>query len=144
MNAKEDDDHQTTIIQNTNTTVEEDPIQFEDEYVTQVYNHIAPHFSHTRYKAWPYVEKFLLNLPKYSCVADVGCGNGKYMGVNKDVMMFGSDISEGLLNICVERGFESLIANNEHLSYRDNSFVSVHFVYCDIVLIVLLYVGCSD
>jgi ubiquinone/menaquinone biosynthesis C-methylase UbiE len=68
--------------------------KFEQEYVTNVYDHIAPHFSHTRYKAWPFVEQFLQNLPKWSSVADVGCGNGKYLGVNKDLVMVGSDMYE--------------------------------------------------
>lgn len=110
------------------TEITQDPLHFEQEFVTNVYNHIAPHFSSTRYKAWPYVEQFLLNkaqLSKYSFVADVGCGNGKYMGVNNDLIMFGSDISEGLLNICSERGFESLVASNERLPYRDDSFDAV-------------------
>lgn len=33
--------------------------------------------SHTRYKPWPKVEKFLTDLPPCSLVADAGCGNGK-------------------------------------------------------------------
>lgn len=28
---------------------------------------------------------------------DVGCGNGKYLGVNKKLMMIGTDRSVGLL-----------------------------------------------
>lgn len=33
--------------------------------------------SHTRYKPWPKVEKFLCELEACSLVADAGCGNGK-------------------------------------------------------------------
>lgn len=104
----------------------EDPISFEDRFVTQVYDQIAPHFSSTRYKPWSNVERFLLNsCSKYSLVADVGCGNGKYMSVNKDLLMLGSDISEGLLSICVNKEFEVLIASNEKLPYRSESFDAV-------------------
>jgi ubiquinone/menaquinone biosynthesis C-methylase UbiE len=71
---------------------EERGAKFEQQFVTNVYDNIAPHFSHTRYKAWPFVEQFLKNLPKYTTVADVGCGNGKYLNVNKDLVMVGSDM----------------------------------------------------
>jgi tRNA (uracil-5-)-methyltransferase TRM9 len=37
------------------------------------------------------VEEFLKELPAGSVGLDVGCGNGKYIGVNKDVFIIGSD-----------------------------------------------------
>ncbi len=46
--------------------------ELERRYVHQVYTQIAPHFNHTRYKAWPKVRQFLWGLPKNSIVADVG------------------------------------------------------------------------
>lgn len=49
----------------------------EKKYVQETYDAIAPHFSLTRTKVWPFVEKYLNNLPHYSIVADIGCGNGK-------------------------------------------------------------------
>lgn len=54
----------------------------ERKYVYEIYEKIAPHFSSTRYKPWPKIEAFLKGLEKGSVVADVGCGNGKYLGVN--------------------------------------------------------------
>ncbi|KAI8810535.1 S-adenosyl-L-methionine-dependent methyltransferase [Cladochytrium replicatum] len=95
---------------------------FERDNVHTVYNHIADHFSATRYKAWPVVEDFLQNLSPGSLGADVGCGNGKYMGVNPNVMVLGSDVSSKLVEICHERGFEVLVSNNLELPYRSNSF----------------------
>lgn len=70
----------------------------EQQFVHEVYNEIASHFSQTRYKPWPIVEKFLLEQPDYSIGIDVGCGNGKYMGVNKKLMIVGSDRSDGLVS----------------------------------------------
>ncbi|KAL0477362.1 alkbh8 [Acrasis kona] len=96
--------------------------KFEQKYVTNVYDAIAPHFSHTRYKAWPFVEHFLKNQPKWSIVADAGCGNGKYLGINPDLNMIGSDISESLINICKNRGFECMVSDCTNLPYRSNSF----------------------
>lgn len=52
---------------------------FESMYVKDVYNSISEHFSHTRYKPWPSVKDFLLQIPENSIVGDIGCGNGKYM-----------------------------------------------------------------
>ena len=48
------------------------PSDVEKKYVYEVYEKIATHFSHTRYKAWPKIEEFLNNLPEGSLVADVG------------------------------------------------------------------------
>lgn len=60
------------------------PTEIEQKYVYEIYDKIAPHFSHTRYKPWPKIEKFLTDLELGSLVADVGCGNGKYLGVSRE------------------------------------------------------------
>lgn len=39
---------------------------------------------------------YLLSLPLYGTLADVGCGNGKYFGVRPDMTVLGSDRSTGL------------------------------------------------
>lgn len=70
----------------------------EAEHVHQVYDSIAPHFSHTRHHPWPLVTDFLAALPVGALVADVGCGNGKYLGVNPGVCVIGSDRSVPLLH----------------------------------------------
>jgi tRNA (uracil-5-)-methyltransferase TRM9 len=64
---------------------------YEQTHVHEVYNTIAPHFSRTRYKPWPIVERFLLSRKPGSVGLDVGCGNGKNLGVNPDVFIVGSD-----------------------------------------------------
>lgn len=73
----------------TNTTSQEEA--YEAEHVHEVYEQIAPHFSSTRYKPWPIVERFLLEQEDGSVGLDVGCGNGKYLGVNRKVFIVGSD-----------------------------------------------------
>ncbi|KAJ1654083.1 tRNA methyltransferase, has a role in tRNA modification [Dispira simplex] len=94
----------------------------EEEFVHQVYNHIAPHFSNTRYKAWPVVEDFLRQQSPGSLGADVGCGNGKYMGVNPRLVLLGSDRSSELASITHQRGFEVMVADNQTLAYRPQLF----------------------
>lgn len=48
------------------------PTELEKKFVYEVYDKIAPHFSHTRYKPWPKIEAFLKSLPPGSLVADIG------------------------------------------------------------------------
>ncbi|XP_057291456.1 alkylated DNA repair protein alkB homolog 8-like [Hydractinia symbiolongicarpus] len=94
----------------------------EGEHVYKVYEEIADHFSGTRHSPWPKVKEFLCNLPAGSLVADVGCGNGKYLGVNPKLITLGSDRSLNLAKICVERNFEVTVADCLHTPYRTSSF----------------------
>lgn len=77
--------------------------QYEAQHVQAVYETIAPHFAATRYAPWPRVDEFLRELPAHSLVADVGCGNGKYLlvasrGENAPFCV-GVDLCEGLARI---------------------------------------------
>ena len=48
-----------------------------------------------RFAVWPKVRAFISSLPAGAVVADVGCGNGKYFGVRRDIFVLGSDRSQG-------------------------------------------------
>lgn len=96
--------------------------KLEKEHVLQVYDQIAGHFSVTRHKPWPQVLEFVCSLPLGSMLLDVGCGNGKYMGHNKQVFQVGCDTSFELMKICNARGFEVLTCNCLKLPYRDSLF----------------------
>ncbi|KAG0341606.1 tRNA methyltransferase, has a role in tRNA modification [Podila horticola] len=98
------------------------PEQKEQQYVHSVYQVIAPHFSATRYKPWPVVEEFLTTMPAGFIGADIGCGNGKYIGVNPKLFMVGSDRSSNLISICGERGHEAMVADGLTLPYRSGFF----------------------
>ncbi|CAG5129385.1 unnamed protein product [Candidula unifasciata] len=69
-------------------------------------------------KPWPRVAEFLLDLPDGFLVADVGCGNGKYLGINKKIFEIGSDYSSNLASICRSRGFETCVADVTNLPLR--------------------------
>uniref|UniRef100_A0AAQ5XQN2 Fe2OG dioxygenase domain-containing protein n=1 Tax=Amphiprion ocellaris TaxID=80972 RepID=A0AAQ5XQN2_AMPOC len=88
-----------------------DAARLEEEYVHRVYDAIASHFSNTRHSPWPHVCHFLTSLPPRSVLADVGCGNGKYLGVNPDVIAVGCDRSSALIQICAERGFHAFVSD---------------------------------
>ncbi|CAG8661775.1 7268_t:CDS:2, partial [Paraglomus brasilianum] len=98
------------------------PEKTEQTHVHDVYEAIATHFSATRYKPWPVVEDFLKSMAVGSIGADIGCGNGKYLGVNKDVIVIGSDRSPTLCQIAHERGFDILVGDALNLPFRSNSF----------------------
>ncbi|KAH0625143.1 hypothetical protein JD844_033293 [Phrynosoma platyrhinos] len=66
---------------------EREASMLEKKYVHDVYEEIALHFSNTRHSPWPRVVQFIRALPHGAVVADVGCGNGKYLGVSQDVYM---------------------------------------------------------
>jgi tRNA (uracil-5-)-methyltransferase TRM9 len=84
----------------------------EETHVHQVYNKIATHFSNTRYAPWPVVAEFLSSRPAGSVGLDIGCGNGKYLAVNKDIFVVGSDRSESRVDIAAQdRGYEVLVCD---------------------------------
>ena len=94
---KDSDDEDETPPPRYNKENPYRPTDMEKKHVYEVYDRIAPHFSHTRYKPWPKIEAFLKQLEAGSVVLDVGCGNGKYLGVNPALHMVGIDRSLGLL-----------------------------------------------
>ncbi|KFO14208.1 Alkylated DNA repair protein alkB 8, partial [Balearica regulorum gibbericeps] len=95
--------------------------KLEQEYVHKVYEEIATHFSSTRHSPWPRIVEFLRSLPKGSIVADVGCGNGKYLGINEDLYMVGCDRSKNLVDICGEKNFQAFVCDALSVPIRSGS-----------------------
>ena len=91
--------------------------------VLHIYNKIASHFDNTRHFIWPSVKTFLNQIPKYSLVADIGCGNGKNMcHLSNDYIFIGADFSIELAKICNKKNLEICCANNYSLPFNNNSF----------------------
>ncbi|KTW26153.1 hypothetical protein T552_03045 [Pneumocystis carinii B80] len=87
----------------------------EKTYIHDVYSAIAGHFSATRQKPWPIVEKYLLNQPAGSLGLDVGCGNGRYLFLVQNIYLMGIDRCEALLQIANETGEAHLISGDARL-----------------------------
>ena len=100
-------------------------VSIETEHVTSVYDSIAPHFSLTRYKPWPRVESFLLSLPTNSLVADIGCGNGKYLHLHSSGVMIGCDTSVKLLALAKHNTSHLLQADTTNIPLRSNIFDAI-------------------
>ncbi|TGJ85459.1 hypothetical protein E0Z10_g3316 [Xylaria hypoxylon] len=110
------------------------PEAYEEEHVHGVYESIAGHFSSTRYKPWPFIASFLRERVASGSVGlDVGCGNGKYLGVREgaDVHMIGSDRSPSLVGIARGRGFDVAVADGLALPFRPGC---ADFVLCIAVI----------
>ncbi|EGG16517.1 Hypothetical Generic methyl-transferase/SAM [Cavenderia fasciculata] len=100
-----------------------DAYRLENKHVHNVYNVISSHFDSTRYKAWPLVENYLNSITCGSIGVDVGCGNGKYLNVNKgNIYTIGSDICQSFSTICNEKGLEALSADGLYLPYQTDTF----------------------
>ncbi len=78
---------------------EGDACRLEEQYVHQVYEEISSDFSSTRHSPWPHVRDFLLSLPPGSILADIGCGNGKYLGINPEVISVSNIPQQSLLEV---------------------------------------------
>jgi len=99
--------------------------ELEKQHVHHLYDAIAPQWDRTRYKGWPRVDAFLNSLKKDTpggtpLVADLGCGNGKYM--KNAGFAVGMDISSQLIGICREKGFEVQVADALAVPYRGGLF----------------------
>ncbi|XP_004605211.2 alkylated DNA repair protein alkB homolog 8 isoform X2 [Sorex araneus] len=95
--------------------------QLERDHVHRVYEEIAGHFSSTRHTPWPRIVEFLKALPAGSLVADIGCGNGKYLGLNTELFMIGCDRSHRLVDICRERQFQAFVCDALAVPIRSGS-----------------------
>ena len=103
----------------TSDTPQGDTRQYEETHVHQVYQEIASHFSSTRYKPWPIVERFLKDLVPGSIGLDIGCGNGRYLAVNPNVFIVASDRSANLVKIASQhQPHSSLVADNLNLPHQ--------------------------
>ncbi|GAM40666.1 hypothetical protein TCE0_039r13191 [Talaromyces pinophilus] len=96
---------------------------YESKHVHEVYQQIASHFSETRYKPWPIVERFLLEQKPGSIGLDIGCGNGKYLKVNQDVFIIASDRSDALVRIATQhQPHSTVVADILNLPHPESYF----------------------
>ncbi|XP_067663773.1 alkylated DNA repair protein alkB homolog 8-like [Haliotis asinina] len=97
-------------------------VLLEHEHVHQVYEDIADHFSGTRHSAWPQIAEFIHSQPTGTLLADIGCGNGKYLGVNSNIYKLGSDRSVNLASICQLRNFPVFVGDVLSIPLRSDTF----------------------
>ncbi|CAG9772857.1 unnamed protein product [Ceutorhynchus assimilis] len=96
-------------------------LELEAMHVHKVYNNIADHFSDTRHKPWPNVLEFVQSFAYGDILIDVGCGNGKYLGINQKIFTIGCDRSMGLIDICRQRQYEGFIGDCLSVPLKNSS-----------------------
>lgn len=111
-----------TLAINLEDMTDEQLAAFEKKHVHSVYDNIADHFSGTRYQAWPQVDEFVQSLPEGTTLADIGCGNGKYLSTNPNIITIGCDISFNLLKLAHDRGCNVAVGDSLAVPLRSNSF----------------------
>lgn len=64
-------------------------------------------------------------LLKLTVLTLTGCGNGKYLHINKEVFKLGCDVCRPLVDFAWSQGHEVQMCNGLHLPYRDSCFDAV-------------------
>ena len=95
---------------------------FEIQRVHNVYDNIAQHFSCTREKPWPKVVEFLNSLDHGAVVLDVGCGSGRYLNANTNIVTVGCDYCASLVEICSKKHNYLFVCDGLNLPVRSNCF----------------------
>ncbi|KAL4086997.1 hypothetical protein PRIC1_014055 [Phytophthora ramorum] len=115
-----DDDQEATTTAEASSLA---PTALEQQFVHEFYETVAAHFSSTRHSPWPRVAEFVGSLPSGSMIADLGCGNGKYMKCVDAAQSFvvGGDRSSRLVTICRDRGLEAVVCDALAVPLRSNS-----------------------
>jgi SAM-dependent methyltransferase len=98
------------------------PEELESQYVHHVYDAIANDFDHTRYRPWPAIRHFVNSLSPGSLLLDLGCGNGRNLCINRQVIDIGCDYSMPLCSIAHQRGRPIFCGSALTLPIRDCIF----------------------
>lgn len=96
------------------------------------YNNIASHFSKTRHFIWPEMREFLPYIAERSHVIDIGCGNGRLLGMlqDKHCTYVGIDQSDGLLAEAKKLwpGYSFELGDMETYHYGRDRFDAAFFI----------------
>uniref|UniRef100_A0A8C8B8H9 Uncharacterized protein n=1 Tax=Otus sunia TaxID=257818 RepID=A0A8C8B8H9_9STRI len=100
-------------------------IQLEREHIHSVYEKIASYFSDTCYKARPKVQQFISQQKPGSLIADIGCGNGKYLHISSQVYKLGCNYCSPLMESAQNEGREVMVYHSLCLPYQSECFDAV-------------------
>uniref|UniRef100_A0A663F959 Methyltransferase type 11 domain-containing protein n=1 Tax=Aquila chrysaetos chrysaetos TaxID=223781 RepID=A0A663F959_AQUCH len=99
--------------------------QLERDHIHSVYEKIAPCFNDACYKAWPKVQQFISEQERGSLIADIGCGNGKYLHISSQVYKLGCDYCFPTVESARSEGHEVTVCHSLCLPYRSECFDAV-------------------
>tara|TARA_B110000211_G_scaffold234862_1_gene306896 strand:- start:10920 stop:11561 length:642 start_codon:yes stop_codon:yes gene_type:complete len=97
-------------------------MEIEQEFVYDVYDSIAAHFSDTRFCTWDFVKQFLAKQLPTGRGIEIGCGNGKNLHIRDDLDLIGVDTCEEFIEICNKKTLRVYRQNCCALRFKENSF----------------------
>lgn len=92
--------------------------------LSEIYDIIAKDFSQTRIFTWKWTDDFMKNIPKYSTILDIGCGNGRNLCYT-DMIMYGMDIS--LEQLKARRGEKPKYFQGKNNNLIHSNMISIPF-----------------
>ena len=93
----------------------------EKEYVIDTYEKISQTFNKTRSYLWPSVKQFLDDIPSYSLIVEIGCGNGKNLLYRKkNCFNIGMDICDSFTKMCYNKKIEVNKSSCLYIPMQDN------------------------
>ena len=90
--------------------------------IKDFYNEVALDFDKSRVRIWNCVKKYLDFFKPGSYILDIGCGNGKNMYYRNDLKFKGIDISNELVKICKNKGYDVIEGCMTSLPFENNTF----------------------
>lgn len=93
--------------------------------IASVYGSIAKKFSGTRHTVWKAVQNFIDTFQESTINADIGCGNGKNMFLNKQHKFKGIDICDEFVNECQQKKLDVIKGDILKIPFDDNLFDNV-------------------
>ena len=99
-------------------------MEYETQYVTNVYGKIAPYFNERRVFTWSWIANFIKSIEQNSTILDIGCGNGRNMQ-NPNYNFIGLDICQEFIDICKKRGMTCLYGDMCNMPIKSNSIDAI-------------------
>jgi len=99
-------------------------MEYETQYVTDVYGKIAPYFNERRVFTWSWIANFIKSIEQNSTILDIGCGNGRNMQ-NPDYNFIGLDLCHEFVDICNKRGMTCMYGDMCNMPIESNSMDAI-------------------
>lgn len=97
-------------------------MNIEQEFVLDVYENIADHFSDTRFSRWDFITQFLKKQSPSDKGIEIGCGNGRNLCIRDDLNIIGVDTCQSFIDICIKKKLIVFRQNCCELSFPNASF----------------------
>jgi len=95
-------------------------IDYEINYVKNIYDIIANEFNITRTYNWPWISNIMNTIPINSLIYDIGCGNGRNMKYNQH-RFIGIDNCTKFVEMCNNNKLKAIYSEMTNIQLPSNS-----------------------